>query len=277
MAPLLVKLGLAPALIVAATLAARRWGPRAGGVVAAFPAIVGPLLLVTVLQHGLHAATEAADGTLLGLVGLAAFAVLYAETACRHRRWPSSLIAGWVAAALSTSVAGIWLHGIGAASGLVATLALLSAAFLLMRRGPGDGAALPLSGPGTVTLRAVTTALLVTGLAWAVGHLGPLAGGVLAALPLLASLLAVFTHREAGPDAAVEVLRGTVFGMTGFVVFCQIVAVTVVPYGPAMAFALATSAALLAQAAMTRYASARNSAGRSGEASASARVSPSAS
>src|SRR6185295_3110480 len=42
---LVLELVVAPALVGAATLAARRWGQRTGGLVSAFPAIVGPVLL----------------------------------------------------------------------------------------------------------------------------------------------------------------------------------------------------------------------------------------
>ncbi len=69
-APVL-QLLVAPALVAAATLAARRWSPRVGGVVSAFPAIVGPVLLIGADAHGTAFAARAATGTLLGLVALA--------------------------------------------------------------------------------------------------------------------------------------------------------------------------------------------------------------
>jgi hypothetical protein len=59
---------VAPGLVGAATLAARRWGLRLGGLVSAFPAIVGPLLLIAAHEHGTAFAAKAASGTLLGLV-----------------------------------------------------------------------------------------------------------------------------------------------------------------------------------------------------------------
>src|SRR4051812_45463233 len=92
-----IEVVLAPALVGAATLAARRWGERTGGLVSAFPAIVGPVLLVTALEHGAAFAARAASGTLLGLVALSAFTLAYARAA-RRLRWPASLAAGWAAA-----------------------------------------------------------------------------------------------------------------------------------------------------------------------------------
>jgi hypothetical protein len=283
MAPILIKLVLAPGLMVVATLAQRKWGPRAAGVLAAFPAIVGPLLLVTALEHGAHAAALAAAGTLVGLVTLAAFSLAYAETA-RRRDWRLSLGAGWLAAALAAGAVEAWMGRMGALSdGAVAVVSLAGAGIALILPGRGrlpDTAPVLPPRPALAT-RAAVTALLVTALSVAVSRLGPAAGGMLAALPVVASMLTVFAHRGSGPGAAVEMLRGTVTGMAGFVVFCELVALTIVGLGTAAAFGLATAAALALQATLARgsraYPWARNSAGRSGEASASASFRPSAS
>jgi hypothetical protein len=91
----LIEVVGAPALAGAATLTARRWGPSVGGVVSAFPAIVGPVLLIAALAHGPAFAARTADGTLLGLVALSAFTVAYGRCAQRWR-WPPSLAVGWL-------------------------------------------------------------------------------------------------------------------------------------------------------------------------------------
>jgi hypothetical protein len=276
---LLVKLVFAPALVVASTLAARRSGPRLAGMVSAFPAIVGPLLLVTALEHGNHATARAAAGTVLGLVALAAFAVGYATTAERRGR-PASLLVAWSAASLATVAASLLARHLGlGATTLLTCVALLLAALVLRRLAASHRRAMP--GKPGLLVRALITALLVAGLATAVSQLGARAGGLLAALPLLASLLAVFTHREAGAAAAIELLRGTLVGMAGFVAFCALVAAMIVPAGAPAAFGAATAAALIIQVGLDRlgvaYPRARKSAGRSGEAAASARFRPSAS
>ncbi len=285
MASLLIKVGLAPALIVVSSLAARRWGPRTGGIVAAFPAIVGPLLLVTALEHGPHAASQAAAGSVSGLVALAAFGVGYTAMARRYG-WVFSLGYGWLAAALATAAARRWALPLGLVGGTLVTCAsLLCGAAVLSQLSlgvarPGTGRPGIADRPG-IAGRALIAGLLVAGLSTAVSRLGPTTGGLLAALPVLASLLAVFTHRDAGGGAAVELLRGTLIGMTGFIVFCELVALMIVPDGAPAAFAVATLGALLIQLGLSRgvalYPAARNSAGRSGEASASASFSPSAS
>jgi hypothetical protein len=93
-----------------------------------------------------------------------------------------------------------------------------------------------------------SVALLVAVLSAAAGALGAVAGGMLAALPVLACVLAGFTHREHGGDQAIALLRGMLAGMASFVLFCQVIALAVVPYGIAPAFTAATGVALAVQA-----------------------------
>ena len=259
----ILELLVAPALVGAATLAARRWGQEIGGLVSAVPAIVGPVLLIAALEHGATFAARAANGTLLGLVALAAFAVAYGSTAARAG-WRGSLAAGWAVAGLAGLLVGA--GAAGPAGALAAAAVSLGAAHRLLRHAagrahplgdtepsPGDPGAPhagePLVPRWDLQLRMALTALLVVTLTAAASRFGPVAGGVLAALPVLASILAVFTHARDGAAAVVDLLRGMLGGMAGFVAFCALVAVLVEPLGIAASFAIATVAALAIQGA----------------------------
>jgi F0F1-type ATP synthase assembly protein I len=245
---ILIELIVAPALVAISTLVARRFGPRAGGVVSAFPAIVGPVLLILALGHGRVFAARAADGTLLGLVSLAAFALVYGRLA-RLRTWRVCALAGWLAAAVTALAAGAIAGGTGSPVGLVVAstaLAMAWAALPATRLAPGTSR--QARRRGEIPLRMASVALLVAVLAAAGGAVGALAGGMLAALPVLACVLAVFTHREHGGPPAIALLRGMLAGMAAFVLFCQVIALAVVPYGLAPAFAGATVVALAVQA-----------------------------
>jgi hypothetical protein len=272
-----LELLVAPALVGAATLAARRWGQEIGGLVSAFPAIVGPVLLVAALEHGATFAARAASGTLLGLVALATFAVAYGWTAARAG-WRGSLAAGWAVAGLAGLLVGAIAAGPPGA--LAAAAVSLGAAHRLLRHAAGrahpprraDGTTRALgSAPGDrdpavgdpgaprggeplvprwdLQLRMALTALLVVTLTAAASRFGAIVGGVLAALPVLASILAVFTHARYGAAAVVDLLRGMLGGMAGFVAFCALVAVLVEPLGIAASFAVATVSALAIQGA----------------------------
>jgi hypothetical protein len=246
---LFLELVVAPALVGAATLAARRWGQRTGGLVSAFPAIVGPVLLVAALDHGAAFAASAANGPLLGLVALAGFALVYGRVAPRTG-WPASLGAAWVAAgALGAAVAAV---AAGPPVGLLVAAGSLAAAARLLPRAPESLPAEPAVPRWDLPLRMALTALLAVSLTAAASHLGPGVGGVLAALPVLASILAVFTHARYGAAAVSELLRGMLGGMAGFVSFCALVAALAEPAGIAPAFVLATAAALAVQLTTAR-------------------------
>jgi hypothetical protein len=131
---------------------------------------------------------------------------------------------------------------------LITALAALAVAiaYLMLARAPREAreAAPPGFPRHEIPLRMAAAALLVTLLSAAADRLRPLAGGVLAALPVLASVLAIFTHRREGPGEAAALLRGMLAGMSGFVAFCEVVAVLIVPVGVGPALAAATVVAL---------------------------------
>jgi hypothetical protein len=74
----LLKRTLAPLLIALATLVARRWGPKIGGVVVGLPLSSGPIFLFLAIDQGLDFAERATVGILFGMVGFAGFALIYA-------------------------------------------------------------------------------------------------------------------------------------------------------------------------------------------------------
>jgi hypothetical protein len=78
---LALKITLAPALVVAATLAARRWGDRVGGIVIAIPIVAGPVLLVLALDHGRAFVQHAATGALVGIVAVCGFCLAFDRAA----------------------------------------------------------------------------------------------------------------------------------------------------------------------------------------------------
>jgi uncharacterized membrane protein (GlpM family) len=251
------ELLIAPALVASATLAGRRWGAGVGGLVSAFPAVVGPVLLIVAQQRGAAFAARTANGTLLGLVALSAFAVAYARFSV-HARWQTSLMMGWGCSAIVAAVLAVCGSGLPFPAGLAAATVSLAIAHRAIPRAAGDEV------PGTpphvprrdIPLRVCATVALIIVLTAAVDAFGSLIGGVLTSLPILASVLAAFTHRDDGPHAVAALLRGIMVGMAGFVGFCALVAAMVVPAGVPMAFGIAACAAVALQAAPLGYSAA---------------------
>jgi hypothetical protein len=206
------------------------------------------VLLIAALDHGARFAARAADGTLLGLVALSAFALSYARVAQRAG-WALTLLTAWSAAAVAAATV-LLLGRAGPPAGLVlAGLSLFAAHRLLGAAPSADAAPAAVPGPGSLLPRMLATALLVTVLAAASRAFGAVAGGILASLPVLASVLAVATHRREGAVSALMLLRGMLAGMAGFVAFCEVLVLVLGSAGLPLAFALATAAALAVQAA----------------------------
>jgi hypothetical protein len=241
---LAVKLLLAPSFVVGASLAARRFGARVGGLIAGLPVVAGPIVLVYALAHGRSFAAGAATGTLLGLVSLIAFVVVYARLAARHA-WPISLLAGWLAFGIGTAAfsavslpAGVSLAVAGA--GVFAGLLALPHA--------GDGHIAHPSPPAwDLPMRAGCALVLVLSLTAVAGWLGPQLSGLLAPFPIIATVLATFTHAQRGTDELLRLLRGLISGFGAFALFFFALAVSLRRLGTAESFALASAVALLAQ------------------------------
>jgi hypothetical protein len=234
---------VAATLVGASTIAARMWGHAIGGVVSAFPLIVGPALLLAAVRQDAAFAAAMATATLLGIVALSGFVLVYGRSA-RRCRWPLSLGLAWAVAAVLGMLVG--LVGYGLFGALVAAIVAPALAHAALPRGRAIEvrASFP---PWEMPARMAVTALLIVGLTVAGERFGPTAAGVLAALPTLASVLAVFTHARHGHDALIAMLRGMLGGLGSFVTFCAVIALLVEPAGVISAFVLATGAALLVQ------------------------------
>jgi len=224
---LVLKLVLVPGLVVSATVAGRRWGPRVGGLLASFPIVAGPTLFFFAMEQGDAFTAEAARGTLVALVAVAGSGLAYA--------WASLGTAWWVS--LTVSLASfvpitLALRGLGLSApwALAAALASFVVAGALLPASPGAPARtarsawdLPLR-----TLSAMALVLTVTGLA---GRLGPTLAGAFTPFPVALGVLLAFTHVQQGSASAIQFMRGFLPGMWGFSVFCFVAAVTVVPLG----------------------------------------------
>ncbi|HVR05443.1 MAG TPA: hypothetical protein VMS02_05330 [Solirubrobacteraceae bacterium] len=248
---LTVKLLLAPAFVVGASLTARRHGPRVGGLVGALPVVAGPILLVYALAHGSGFAARAAAGTLLGLISLTAFVVVYARLAGRVP-WPAGLLCGWLAFALGT----LLFSTLAVPTGVSLALACAAFALGLALLPPALAAPAAAAPPPAwdLPLRAACALTLVLALTAIAGWLGPQLSGLLAPFPIIASVLATFTHTQRGVPELRRLLRGLLSGFGAFALFCFVLAVALRPLGTAAAFALACTAAVLVQSALVAHA-----------------------
>jgi hypothetical protein len=242
---LLVKLLLAPTFVVGASLAARRFGPRVGGLVGGLPVVAGPILLAYALAHGRGFAADASAGTLLGLVSLIAFGVVYGRLAGRMS-WGAAMLGGWLAFAVATVA--FSAVSVPPAGGLALALAALAVGLVLLPRpGPHPPSTDPLPS-WDLPLRAASALALVLTLTAIAGWLGPQLSGLLAPFPIIATVLATFTHAQRGADETLRLLRGLLAAYVAFALFCFTLAISLRSLGTAAGFVLATAVALVTQA-----------------------------
>jgi hypothetical protein len=242
---LAVRALLAPCFVILASLAGRRFGVRVSGLVAGLPVVAGPILLVLALQHGTAFASGAATGALLGMVGVAGFALVYAGV-CPRLRWPGAVAAAYAAFVLA--VVAMRPVSVGAAVAFLIAVAALTATLRLMPR-PRSAAREPAPYPRwDLPFRAGCTMLLVLAVTGLASRLGPHLSGLITTFPVITAVLSAFTHAQRGHDEAVRLLRGFTVGFFSFAVFCLLVATTVGPLGIAPSFVLATTAAVAVQA-----------------------------
>ena len=239
---LLFTVLLAPALVVATSVAGRRWGPRIAGVLVTLPIVAGPILVILAIEQGAVFAGQAAAAALLGIVALGAFGLTFAAAA-RRLPWPATLALSWLAV-LAADLA-LFRVRLPAAVGLVlAVAAVQGGAALLRRRITDHGPAIEHWPWWDLPARALATAALVLAVTGAAGVLGPARAGILTPFPVAVSVICAFVLAQEGPAAAIVLLEGILRGLTGFAVFCFGVAVLLPRLPPVAAFTLATAAAV---------------------------------
>jgi len=216
MSILAAKLILTPSLIAMATLAARRWGPIVGGLIAGMPLTSGPVSVFLAVERGVTFAAAAAQAALLGLIAVVAFCIGYDKTAHRAR-WPASCAVGFICYFAAVLV--LRNLSVGIYTSILLVYSIIVAAMLLMsttRKNAANRAERALWDLPLRMIAATGMVLLITGIA---DRIGPTWSGLLSPFPVFASVMAVFSHRASGASAAIHVLRGVVTGSVAFASF----------------------------------------------------------
>jgi hypothetical protein len=241
---LLIRLLLVPLLVVLLTLAGRRWGPAVAGWLTGFPIVAGPILLLIALEQGPAFASHAALWSLSVVLANVCFGIAY-SWAARRLPWWICLVAGSVgfaagALALSWRPLPPW-------PALALTLAGL---WLAPRAFPRvqAGTPLPPSTGSELLARMLAGAAMVAAVTFLAQRLGPHVSGILTVYPVMSLVLAVFSHRQAGPAHAIRLLGGVVGGLYAFSAFCFTVGMALPLLGIAPGFILALVCALAVQA-----------------------------
>lgn len=246
---LLAKLLVAPLFVVGVTLVGRRLGPSAAGMLAALPVVGGPILGLIVAEQG---SAFGAHAALTGAVGAAttmAFTLVYTLLARRLRASACLVLAyaffGGATLALQFVPVGL-VPAIGIP--LVTWFAVLSAFPV-----PDADLARVTSPRWDLPARAFATVTLVLAITGVAKALGPTLAGLITPAPIATAVLAVFTHRQVGPDAVAILLRSLTRGLASFTSFFVACGLLLPRVSAPLAFACALCVALAVQAVVLRF------------------------
>ena len=237
---LFFKLLVTPLLIGLVTLAGCRWGPAISGWLIGLPLIAGPVALFLAIELGRVFASNAALGTLTGLLSLTTFCLTYSWLSFRLN-WIGCILLSWGAFFVVTSILQYVFIPL-----LPACLLVLCCLALALKLLPKSNSSITTVKPTSwdTPLRMLIATAFVLALTGFATLLGPRLSGLLTPFPIYATILSVFTHYAQGDAAARRLLRGLISGIFSFAVFFLVVAELIVPLGIALAFGLATLSAL---------------------------------
>ncbi|HRD77042.1 MAG TPA: hypothetical protein PK264_14115 [Hyphomicrobiaceae bacterium] len=231
---LIFKVTVTPLLVALASLAARRWGPRVGGILIGFPVMTGPIALFLALEQGVAFAARASVGILLALIAVAGWIVIYAWLAPRAR-WPLAL----ALASVGYVLPGYWLAGLETRPAVAAALAIAAILAAIVAIGHPRGARI--TGPvpwWDIWLRMLVSATLVTGITLAAERLGPMASGIVGTFPAISTVVVTFTHHRWGAGAATAIMRGLLLSLLSFASCFLVIGELIISHGIAVSFLL---------------------------------------
>jgi hypothetical protein len=250
----LLPVVLAPSVIVAISLAERRFGPAVAGRLNAVPLSIALAVLGVAADRGARAGAEVAEAAAAHVPAQVAFALAFTGVLARgvHAavRPPARVAAGLLAGAAAFAALSLVIATLPAGVAIAAALPALALGRYALDAGERvahdrDG------GVGELAARAVVALIFILAVLAAVRAAGPGLGGAIAAFPALTATLALMIGRARGPEAVAHLLAGVVHGLTGYLAFCVALAFTAPGLGLAAA-PLAAAACALAYAASWR-------------------------
>lgn len=242
---LLLKIGLAPLLIVAASFAGHRWGNTVSGWVVGLPLVSAPVILLLAIERGSEFAAASAQGSLLGIVSLSAFSLAYAWLSLRGGLgWLPSMLLGW-----GVYFAATFVLGFAAVSIIAAFIVVAAWLRLVSRVFPETHASVaPVPGGfpwGDVAVRIVAAVGLIFAITEFAPALGPTLSGLLTPFPIYTSVMATSIHRRQGAESASQFVHGAIVSSYTPALFWLIVGSTIVSWGVGASYALAIAASIV--------------------------------
>ncbi len=236
----LFKLTVTPVLVGIASLAARRWGNTVAGLIAGLPLMTAPISVFLALEQGKAFTVDATTGILIALASIAFYAGTYA-IAARFAPWPVAITAAYAAFFVAAwqiqpHIETLW-QAIACAYGAI----VISVLLIPRHRQPETPPRIPW---WEIWLRMFATAIMIAFVTATAALFGPTWTGIVATIPVLATVMVTFTHARWGSDAATRFMRSMMLSLIAFTTFFVVVAFALETYGIAATYIAATLVAL---------------------------------
>ena len=200
----LLKLLLAPILVVLVSHIQGRWGDGIGGRLIGLPLTTGPFIFIIYIQDGASFAARAAHGVLVGQVALIVFSWVYAVSAMKMS-WGRALATGTIACLATGAVLTSFEISLYILLPLLISIWLLATKFWPTYVIEPKISQIP---RWELPARLLVTVVLIVTLTGTASILGPRVAGALSTYPVIISVLGAFSQRRHGPHSTVATLHG---------------------------------------------------------------------
>lgn len=236
-----LKLALVCGVVYVASFAARRFGHGVAGTLSGLPMIAGPIMGFVLSQSPADQAHAIALATLTAYPAMVAHMVVFARASLGRSWWVA-----WAAANAAFLLAGAGLLWLALPFPANAVLAAFTPWVGLHLMPSPRQAPTALHIPAVeMVLRVAAAGVLATVLILGAAPLPAAVSGLLLSLPITGNVLPCFTQARHGPDATVELLRGFLRGMAGFLALFIVLAWGLPALGAVMSYVLGWAAALV--------------------------------
>jgi len=238
-----LKFLITPTLMLAISLAARRWGTQIGGLLSGLPVTSALVMLFLSLEQGPGFALQAVPGALAGLAAVQATYLFYFLVTRRV-----GAFTGCIAALAVYAATAFVMSRIGEVALSVGVTVLLLTLIIVVTSAKAQAHAanlVPLPR-WVIPMRMLTATLLLAAITASAQWLGPVASGLLAPIPIIAWPLAVFAHVQGGHHELGAIVRGNAIGAAGVLGFYLAVKSTIVALGTVPSISAAVVLAVVA-------------------------------
>lgn len=244
---LVLKIIIAPALILGASYAGYKWGHAVSGWLVSLPLSSAPVILLLAFERGSVFASSSAEGVILGTASLSAFSLIYSVLSIRFKiGWFPSIVFGWLVFFLFAFILQSVELSLSAAF-----ICVMGWLFLVVKLLPKPNSREIVSGTftkWTILVRIIAAMSLIFIITEYAPLLGPRLSGLLAPFPIYTSILTLSIHQSQGAANSVEFVRGGTTGLFTQVVFFLIVGNLIVSWGIGVAYTIAIVTSLVIHA-----------------------------